>query len=101
MARINIIEPLVEEALINNKACRGDNFILYLEVLKKYIDTNLSLKDVFLHHRELGIPALETITRCRRKLQERNPELKSEASIEREKESNAYVDYALSDKQWY
>ena len=101
MARINIIEPLVEEALINNKACRGDNFILYLEVLKKYIDTNLSLKDVFLNHKTLGIPSLETITRCRRKLQERNHDLKSEESKAREKEANAYVNYALGDKQIY
>lgn len=101
MAKINIIEPLVEEALINNKACRGDNFILYLEVLKKYIDLNLSIKDVFLHHKKLGIPSLESITRARRKLQERNHELKSEESIRREQEANKYVDYALADKQWY
>lgn len=102
MARINVIEPLVEEALINNKACRGDNFILYLEVLKKYIDTNLSLKDVFLHHRELGIPALETITRCRRKLQERNPELRDERMAKkRNEEQGNYIDYALGDKQIY
>ena len=38
MSRLKFLEPLVEEALINNKRCRGDNFILYLEVLKKYID---------------------------------------------------------------
>ena len=79
MARINVIEPLVEEALINNKACRGDNFILYLEVLKKFIDPTMRLNEVFLYHKELGIPALETITRCRRKLQEKNPELRDEA----------------------
>ena len=97
MARINVIEPLVEEALINNKSCRGDNFILYLEVLKKFIDTDLSLKDVFLHHRELGIPALETITRCRRKLQEKNPELRDEAVAKvREQEQENYIDYSRS-----
>lgn len=101
MAKLKLIEPLVEEALINNKKCRGDNFILYLEVLKKYIDLDLSIKDVFLNHDILGIPSLESITRARRKLQERNPELKDEASIKREKEANAYVDYALGDKQWY
>lgn len=102
MPRINLIEPLVEEALINNKACRGDNFILYLEVLKKYIDTNLSLKEVFLHHKELGIPALETITRCRRKLQERNPELRDENAFQlRSSEQKEFVDYALRDKQFY
>ena len=100
MARINIIEPLVEEALLTNKSCRGDNFILYLEVLKKYIDTNLSLKDVFLHHKELGIPALETITRCRRKLQEKNPELRANEEI-RAKEEQDFRDYAMEDKLWY
>ena len=101
MARMNIIEPLVEEALINNKACRGDNFILYLEVLKKYIDLDLSIRDVFSNHKVLGIPSLESITRARRKLQERNHELKSDESIEREKEANEYVNYALGDKQCY
>lgn len=101
MPRMNVIEPLVEEALLQNKECRGDNFILYLEVLENYIDLNLSIKDVFLHHKELGIPSLESITRARRKLQERNPVLKSEASIQREKEANQYVDYALGDKQYY
>lgn len=101
MVKFKQVEPLVEEALLNNKACRGDNFILYLEVLKKYIDLNLSIKDVFLNHEILGIPSLESITRARRKLQERNPDLKSEASILREKQANVYVDYALGDKQYY
>lgn len=102
MARINILEPLVEEALINNKACRGDNFILYLEVLKKYIDLDLSIKDVFQNHQMLGIPSLESITRARRKLQERNPDLKDEAVAKaREQEEQSYIDYALGDKQWY
>ncbi len=102
MSRINQIEPLVEEALMHNKECRGDNFILYLEVLKKFIDTNLSLKDVFLNHKILGIPSLETITRCRRKLQERNPELRDEnASRIRANEEAKYEEYAMEGKLWY
>jgi hypothetical protein len=97
MAKVKVIEPLVEEALINNKASRGDNFILYLEVLKKFIDLNLSIKDVFLNHDLLGIPSLESITRARRKLQEKHPELKDEvvAAI-REKEEQDYIDYSRS-----
>lgn len=95
MAKIKLIEPLVEEALINNKACRGDNFILYLEVLKKYIDLNLSIKDVFLNHDLLGIPSLESITRARRKLQEKHPELKDlQAVLIREQEEQQYINYA-------
>lgn len=101
MAKLKQIEPLVEEALIKNKACRGDNFILYLEVLKKYIDLDLPIKDVFSKHKFLGIPSLESITRARRKIQERNPDLKSESSILREQEQKNYVEYALADKQWY
>lgn len=97
MAKISIVEPLVEEALINNKSCRGDNFILYLEVLKKYIDVNMSLKDIFANHKALGIPALETITRCRRKLQEKHPELKDEVvAAVREQEEEQYIDYSRS-----
>lgn len=99
MARINLIEPLVEEALINNKACRGDNFILYLEVLKKYINLDLSIKDVFLNHINLGIPSLESITRARRKLQEVNPNLRDEKTLKiRSKEEQEYKDYALANK---
>ena len=70
-------------------------------MLKKYIDLDLSIKDVFINHKILGIPSFESITRCRRKLQERNSDLKSEASLKREQEAKNYVDYALSDKQWY
>ena len=97
MAKLKMVEPLVEEALINNKSCRGDNFILYLEVLKKYIDLNLSIKDVFLNHDLLGIPSLESITRARRKLQEKHPELKDvQAALIREQEEEAYIDYSRS-----
>ena len=98
MARLNIIEPLVYEALVNNKASRGDNFILYLEVLKKYINLDMSIKSVFANHKDLGIPALETITRCRRKLQEKNPELRDEKAVEiRKAEEEEFKKYS---REW-
>lgn len=97
MAKVKIIEPLVEEALLKNKASRGDNFILYLEVLKKYIDLNLSIKDVFENHLILGIPSLESITRARRKLQEKHPELKDDdVAAVREMEEEDYKNYSRS-----
>ncbi len=95
MSRLKFLEPLVEEALINNKRCRGDNFILYLEVLKKYIDPQMSLNDVFLNHKMLGIPSLESITRCRRKLQEKNPDLKDEVvSKLRKQQEEEHINYS-------
>lgn len=102
MPRLKIIEPQVKEALINNVKTRGDNYILYLEVLKKYVDLNMSLNDVFKNHALLGIPSLESITRARRKLQERYPELRDEKiSKIRSKEEAEHREYALEDTLWY
>lgn len=102
MPKINVLEPIVEEVLIINPISRKDDFVLLSEVLKRIIDTDLSLKYIFLNHDKLGVPSFESITRCRRKIQERNHELKSK-SIEkiREAEAKAFVDYALGDKQTF
>lgn len=95
MSKIYMCEVLVEEALISNPATRGDNFILYIEVLKKFVDTKMSLEAVFLNHKSLGIPSLETITRCRRKLQELNPTLRDqEADKIRANEKDDFIEYS-------
>ena len=95
MARIQQIEPIVEKALVYHPETRGDNFLLYVEVLKRFIDTQLPLEYVFTHHKQLGIPSLETITRCRRKLQEIYPYLRDEEAHEiMRQEANAYYDYS-------
>lgn len=95
MAKISIVEPLVEEALRINPATRGDNFLLYVAVLKKYIDPKMSLQSVFENHKTLGIPSLETITRCRRKLQEKNPALRDEVADKvRKDDEMEFVEYA-------
>lgn len=102
MAKLLMLEPLVEEILLTNPICRKDDYILCIEVLKRFIDLDLPLRYVFKNHKELGIPSLETITRCRRKIQERNQELKDKATANiREREASEFVDYALSDKQTY
>ena len=95
MAKIYQIEPLVEEALRKNPPTRGDNFLLYIDVLKKFIDPKMSLEAVFLNHAALGIPSLETITRCRRKLQERDPNLRDQkATAIRDSEKQEFEAYA-------
>lgn len=100
--KIQKLEPMVLKALTENPKTRGDNFILYIEVLENFIDTNTSLAFAFLNHKQLGLPSLESITRCRRKLQERDPSLKDEFVSEmREEQEEEYKDYALADKQWY
>ena len=95
MARIKSLEPLVERALEENVYARGDNYQLYVEVLRHFIHVDrLTFEEVCIHHVTLGIPALETITRCRRKIQERRPDLRDpeseKARLETESEIYAY-----------
>ncbi len=101
MAKLKNIEPLVREALINNPDSRGDNFILYAEVLRHFCSINrLTFAEVCVHHVQLGVPSLETITRCRRKLQEKDPSLKDTAAAEiRENEEEEYREYSR-EKVW-
>ena len=95
MAKIHQVEPIVQRALMANPATRKDNFILYIEVLRYYIDTRMPMEEVFKRHKELRIPALETITRCRRKLQERYPIYRDEkATAIREEEEKEFIEYA-------
>lgn len=102
MANLYDLEPLVQKVLEKYPQTRSDNFMLYEKVLGHFIDTNMSLKDVFKNHVVLGIPALESITRCRRKLQERDASLRDPKAYEiREKEEKEYIDYSQADKLWY
>lgn len=95
MSKIYAVEPLVYKALQNNPKTRGDNFYLYIDILSEFIDPQMSLKAVFENHKTLGIPSLETITRCRRKIQAQNPELRDEAADKvRKDDEQEFVDYS-------
>lgn len=96
--KIKSIEPLVEEALTTNPASRGDNYILYMEVLSHYINVNcISFASLCRNHEALGVPSLESITRARRKLQETHPEYRPNDAIigERERMEREAREYAL------
>ena len=95
MARLKVLEPMIYKILEEKPASRSDNFILYIEVLKNYVDVDISLKNIFINHKILGIPSLEAITRCRRKIQENHPELKNiDADAIRGREQLDYIKYA-------
>lgn len=95
MAKIAMIEWIVFEALTDHPKTRGDNFLLYIEVLRHFIDTRMPLIEVFERHKELGIPSLETITRCRRKLQNLHPELRdAKADAIRKQEAAQFYEYS-------
>lgn len=99
MAKINTIHNKVLHILKDNPATRADDYVLILEVLKEYIDTDMSIETLLLNHSVLGIPSIETITRARRKLQEEYPYLVDEdAKRIRKKEEKEFKDYALNIK---
>lgn len=71
------LENVVYTVLVKNKECRKDDFILVLEVIREYCPplVDMKIKDVFLEHKEFGLPSFESITRARRKIQKLHPEL--------------------------
>lgn len=90
----DIVRPILEKY----PETRGDDFLLYAEVIKEYRPelAELSVTDFFVAHRDLYCPCYESITRVRRRLQAKYPELASDKVKEkRAREEMAYIGYAL------
>ena len=76
MKKIKKTENLVYKVLKDNKLARKDDFILIGSVLKKCgVDLNMPLGVFLATHINYDIPSFETITRCRRKIAEQEPEM--------------------------
>lgn len=101
--RVSQLEPIVERCLVSDERCRKDDFILYLSVIEQYgLDTTMSIHSVLNNHSLLKLPSFESVSRCRRKIQERDVSLKDSATARmREEARQDYSDYAVSDKVWY
>ena len=99
---IKKISNLVHELLKSEPDCRNSDNILYLRVLQTLgsrngIDVNnMSVPTLMLRMREYGLPPIESVGRARRKIQECNPELRANDTVEayREVLEEEYVDYA-------
>jgi hypothetical protein len=87
---IKTIKDLVQELLDNDERCRGDDKWLILRVLRK-----LGFK-IYVEYRDLAdMPSFETITRCRRKIQEEKPDSSpsEEILLSREKRQEDFREY--------
>ena len=85
-------EKLVYQILLNVPSTRKDDFILYAYVLyKNGIDLNMPTKTFFLNAEKMKAPAFETVSRCRRKIQEKYPELIDKETAE--KRYNARLEF--------
>ena len=88
-----IIKPILEEL----PETRGDDFLLYLAVIERCRPDlqNLSVSAFFKLHKDLYCPSYDSVTRVRRRLQKKHPELCfEEAKHKREKEREVYTQYA-------
>ena len=102
--RLKKISDLVHELLINEPACRNSDNILYWRVLQvigceKGIDVSkMSVPTLLFHMREYGLPSIESVGRARRKIQEHNPELCADDTVEAHRMilEEEYRDYARS-----
>ena len=96
--KLKNIELTVLETLKENEQARNDNFILIVEVYKKF---NLPIFESFNRlmktHKQFNIPSFEGILRARRKVVKQYPELNATEKVKifREKEEQEYINYSL------
>lgn len=85
MSRIKMVEPLVKVILEEDKEARKDDFKLIAEVYHRINQEvgKLSFNVVMLGHKTLNLPPVETITRARRKLQNKYEHLRANETIEK------------------
>lgn len=99
MKTIKNTEETVLTVLQRNLKARTDDFILYGGVLKEMgvILKETSLYDFLANARNWGLPSFETVTRCRRHIQELRQDLKDgKTAIARENRIEDFKNYNLS-----
>ena len=96
--KIENVEKLVKQALERNKETRENDHKLYIEVA--YIINpalaNVNFKMNFEHAKEVGLPPFESVSRARRKIQEKYPELRANIEVKnaRVEKQIEFEDYA-------
>lgn len=96
--KIKAIEKTVEKILMENERSRSDDFILTLLVFKEIGGDKVfwvPFHRIMEQHKELGLPSFASITRARRKIFEKHPELKPEPiTKKREELEDEFREYA-------
>ena len=102
MIVISDTTPLISLIKINHLELIGDLFgeIQIPDAVYRELDFFHTTKELFceimLNHKQYNLPSFESITRCRRKLQNDYPELANEKTKEKRlNETAEYIDYAI------
>lgn len=104
MGELRTVTEQVYSILQQDAAARDSDSTLYCRVLEIYgkeknIDFDrVSVLNFYKLYKSKGIPSIETVGRCRRKLQEEYPELRGSDQVEvqrgaREKQFRHYARY--------
>lgn len=102
MGELGKTTDIVQSILRQDAATRDSDSLLYCKVLERYgrklgVDfTRVSVDSFFRSYKKYNIPSVETVGRCRRKLQEEYPELRGSEATEaqrgaREKQFRHYA----------
>lgn len=105
MSKLNILQELVEDILRTKPETRDSDNKLYVNVLSAYglkykVDfSHVSIMGAYKRDLKFGdfkLPPIESVGRCRRKLQEMYPELRGTDDVEkaRSEEEIIYREYA-------
>ena len=75
------LKDIVIETLKQGKTFRENDDLLYLTICIKLFSnrgsiTNMTVADFFTNRKKYGLPTFESVSRCRRKVQEERPDLK-------------------------
>jgi hypothetical protein len=92
-------EAMVLEVLQEVEAARSDDYILFAEIIERFYPEvgMIPFRTALVMHNEMAVPSYESITRVRRKVQRKFPELASErAKARRERLEGIYKEYARS-----
>lgn len=96
--KLKNLENIVLEVLKTQPLTRSDDFHLVLRVYQQLNEKAVTKElfcEIMLYHNEYGLPSFESITRARRKVFEKYPELKpkkiTELRAEKEKEFKEYA----------
>ena len=103
MEKLKDLEKRVRKILKNNPSTRGDDDLLYSYILDDLkVDTSkFNVQGFLLSYRKMGIPTIETVGRCRRKIQSKDETLKPTPDIvlNRKKLETSFYNYSLGRKE--
>ena len=90
MGDLKKLEDVVRNVLIDYPDTRNSDNILYKHILQNYnpMLLNSSVKDYLMYFNDYKVPRFESVARCRRKLQEKNPQLRPTENVRKWREEN-------------